>query len=114
MGLPLSNPILFTYSMKPILVTSVLLAIFAATIKYNKKTVLYYFDVIDPYIPSSGVVLYDEEVQIRPDPFANPGDICSGYSYLCIVGFEASELTSGRMHLKSGPRSIYAIESRKY
>lgn len=60
----------------------------------------YYFDVISQI--NSGQGLFDYQVRRRSVPFINPGDVCSGFSKLCVVGFLTSQLTSGKIHLETG------------
>lgn len=65
------------------------------------KQTMYYFDVIGINIPASKAVIFDSQVLIREDPLTNPGDVCSGSAYLCILGFLHSQLTAGREHLNT-------------
>jgi hypothetical protein len=80
------------------------------------RVTTYYYDVTAvPPVPYSVTTLMDYQVKRRANPAVNPGDICSGNTYLCIVSFFTSQLTAGKVHLNTGgiPISYQQVISTK-
>jgi hypothetical protein len=73
-----------------------------------------YFDVTaNPKVPAAVSTLINSQVTIRVNPTVNPGDICVGSSYLCIVGFDTVNLTVGKLKLLPGAQPIQIVVSHK-